>query len=214
VKKATIAGEYNGQKIEVECLFNPKQYTISRTNSWTFKWSKGSNIPEPEFSTGDPATLKMQLFFDTTADNSDVRSKTKGLWQLMRIDPSKVNKKTKKAEPPEVMFQWGSIWSFSAVITSLAQTFTLFLKDGTPVRATVDITFKQAADELRFAATNPSSGAGEPHRVYTVKAGDRLDWIAYQEYGDPAMWRLIARENHLIRPRRLRPGETLIIPAL
>jgi len=67
---------------------------------------------------------------------------------------------------------------------------------------------------MQFAGTNPTSGGGEPHRIHVVQAGERLDWIAYKEYGNPTLWRHIARENNLIRPHRLRPGQKLIVPAL
>jgi nucleoid-associated protein YgaU len=212
LEKATISSESMG--ISVECLFNPKEYTLSRSNSWDIKIVKGTNIAEVTFGGGEPAQLKMQLFFDTFAAGTDVREHTQGLWRLMRIDPSTINPTTQKGEPPRVVFAWGECWSFDAVIMSLSQTFTLFLASGIPVRSTVDITLKQVQDEMAFAGTNPTSGGGEPHRVHVVEAGERLDWIAYKEYGDPTMWRLIARENDLVRPHDLRPGRKLIIPAI
>jgi len=212
LEKATISSKSMG--ITVKCLFNPKEYTLSRSNSWDIKMVKGTNIAEVTFGGGEPATLKMQLFFDTFAEGTDVRKHTQGLWKLMRIDPSTINPTTQKGEPPRVVFTWGECWSFEAVITTLSQTFTLFLDTGIPVRSTVDVTFKQVQDEMKFAGTNPTSGGGEPHRIHVVEAGERLDWIAYKEYGDPTLWRLIARENDLIRPHDLRPGRKLIIPAI
>jgi nucleoid-associated protein YgaU len=212
LEKATISGE--SVDITVDCLFNPEEYTLARTNTWEIKMVKGKNIPEVTFGGGQPATLKMKLFFDTFAEGTDVRKHTEGLWKLMRIDESSKNPKTKKGEPPRVVFTWGQCWSFEAVIESLSQTFILFLESGVPVRSTVDITFKQVQDEMQFAGTNPTSGGGEPHRVHVVQAGERLDWIAYQEYGDPTLWRHIAEENNLIRPHQLRPGQKLVIPAI
>ena len=212
LEKATISGEE--VNVQVTCLFNPKEYTISRTNSWDIKMVKGENVPQVTFGGGQPATLKMQLFFDTYAKGADVRKHTQGLWQLMRINQDRKHPKTQKGEPPKVTFTWGQYWSFEAVIESLSQSFTLFLPDGIPVRSTVDITFKQVKDEMQFAGTNPTSGGGEPHRIHVVQAGERLDWIAYKEYGNPTLWRHIARENNLIRPHRLRPGQKLIVPAL
>ncbi|MBN1318101.1 MAG: LysM peptidoglycan-binding domain-containing protein [Anaerolineales bacterium] len=211
LEKATISGI--DVDITVTCLFNPKEYTLSRTNNWDIKMIKGKNTPEVTFGGGQPATLTMQIFFDTYEDGTDVRKHTKGLWELMRINEDRKNSKTQKGEPPKVTFSWGQYWSFEAVIVSLTQKFTMFLQDGIPVRSTVDITFKQVRDEMSFAGTNPTSGGGEPHRVHVVQAGERLDWIAYQEYGDATKWRPIASANNLIRPARLKPGQKLIIPA-
>jgi nucleoid-associated protein YgaU len=44
-----------------------------------------------------------------------------------------------------------------------------------------------------------------------VKERDTLDWIAYDEYGDTAMWRFIAETNNLDNPQRLTPGQVLAI---
>jgi nucleoid-associated protein YgaU len=209
--KATITGV--GTDIKVTCLFNPKEYTMSRTNQWKIDFKPGQNIPEVTFSGGQAAQLKMQLFFDTYELGTDVRKHTQGLWKLMRVDPDKKHAKSQKSEPPKVRFSWGDFWSFDAVIQSLSQTFTLFLPTGVPVRSTVDVVFQQIQDEMKFAGTNPTSGGGEPHRVHVVQAGERLDWIAYRAYGDPTQWRPIAQANGLDRPHRLRPGQKLIIPA-
>ena len=43
-------------------------------------------------------------------------------------------------------------------------------------------------------------------------AGERLDVIAQQEYGDPAYWRLIASFNELDRPDAVPAGTRLALP--
>jgi hypothetical protein len=209
---------------EIECMFNPTRYTLAKSNSWSAGQSKGSNIPQLEFSSGGAATLTMQLFFDTyrnsvdgTAD--DVRKVyTQQILNLMLVDAKLTDKKNKKGRPPRVRFQWGESWSFTAVITSVSQQFTLFLGNGTPVRATLDVTFQQVEDNFQGQAdtprpkTNPSSGGTGGERVWTVQQGDTLAWIAFQEYGDATQWRPIAERNRLTQVRRLRPGTMLEIP--
>ena len=212
LEKAQIASADG--KIKVNCLFNPKEYTVSRTNSWKVEIAKGKNMPHAEFQGGQPAVLKLQLFFDTFEAGTDVRKATQGLWKMMRIDEASASSESGRGEPPKVVFTWGQNWSFDAVLENVSQKFNLFLQDGTPVRSTVDIQLKQIKDEMKFAGTNPTSGGGEAQRMHIVEAGDRLDWIAYQEYGDSARWRLIAQANHLVRPRHLRAGQKLIIPAV
>jgi nucleoid-associated protein YgaU len=115
--------------------------------------------------------------------------------------------------PPEVAFEWG-VFRFVAVITEMTQKFTLFKMDGTPVRAKVDITFTQHVDVNDYPGQNPTSGGGPIQRVRQVIAGDRLDTIAYELYGDSAKWRVVAEYNHLDDPLSLRPGQRLTIPQL
>lgn len=210
--KATILNLDKGGS-PVECMFNPKEYTFSKENKWSEAKNAGANVPAIEFGGGQPATLQLQLFFDTYASGKDVRKQhTNAIWQLMMVDPDLKDPKNKKGRPPTVRFQWGSTWSFDAVLTSIKQAFTLFLPDGTPVRATLDVGFTQVKDVGLFPPQNPSSGGRGGERLWTVREGDTLAWIAYREYGDCGQWRLIADANRLDSVRRLISGSTLVIP--
>lgn len=211
---ASIINKDSGH--EIKCKFNPKEYSFAKQNTWTPAQGKGSNVPQMEFGSGKPATLTMQLFFDTYEDGNnaeDVRKTfTDEIWGLMMVDNSLKNAKTRKSRPPMVRFQWGKAWSFDAVITSITQKFTLFLPDGTPVRATMDVTFQQIADEKLYPKQNPTSGGVGGERIWRVKEGDTLAGIAYAMYGDSTRWRPIADANRLTRLRRLMAGATLEIP--
>ena len=227
---ATIV-DHNHPSNVVKCMFNPKEYTFSKQNQWKPEQTKGSNMAQYEFANGSPTTLQMQLFFDTYANvkngasagsPQDVRKAyTEAIWDMMKVDPdlSSLNDKgghgshkNKKGRPPVVSFRWGSTWSFKAVITSIKERFTLFLPDGTPVRSTLDVTFQQIQDKDDHPPTNPSSGGIGGERVWMVNEGDTLAWIAYQEYGDSSLWRLIASANKLTKVRRLTAGTVLEIP--
>jgi hypothetical protein len=197
----------------IRCMFNPKEYTFNKTNSWKAGDTKGSNVPPLEFEKGQPATLQLQLLFDTYADGSDVRKEfTDDIWKLMQVDEDLKDKKNKKGRPPRVRFQWGKTWSFEGVITKISQKFTLFLPDGTPVRATLDVTFQQSRDESLYPRQNPTSGGQDTVHLWTVQEGDTLAWIAYKEYGDTSLWRTIADANRMTEVRHLRPGTVLEIP--
>ena len=113
--------------------------------------------------------------------------------------------------PPAVAFEWG-VFCFRAVITNMTQKFTLFKKDGTPVRAKVDVTFTQHEDEKDYAHQNPTSGGGPVERVWSVVRGDRLDTIAAAVYGDATKWRRIAEHNGIVNPLALPSGRRLTIP--
>jgi len=213
--KAEIQSVEKNAGTPIKCMFNPKEYVFAKKNKWSPGKAKGGNVPEFEFGGGDPATLTLQLFFDTFETGKDVRKEhTDGVWKLMMIDEGLTDHTTQKGRPPKVRFQWGKAWSFEAVITSVTQKFTLFKEDGTPVRATLDVSFQQVVDELFYPKQNPSSGGVGGGRQWTVKEGDTLASIAYSEYGDPNRWRPIAEANRLARVRRLRPGTTLEIPNL
>lgn len=200
----------------IECLFNPKEYSIVKKNKWSPSKTSGTNVPQQQFGGGDPATLTMQLFFDTYTGahgSKDVRKEyTSRIWHLAEVNDHLTDNTTTRGRPPKVRFQWGPAWSFEAVITSITQKFTLFSADGTPVRATLDVTFQQVVDDRHKPAQNPTSGGTGGEQEWSVKHGDSLAAIAYATYGDTRLWRTIADANRLTRVRDLRPGTRLGLP--
>jgi len=98
-----------------------------------------------------------------------------------------------------------------AVITDITQKFTLFRYDGIPVRATLDVSFLQAKEKGKYPGQNPTTVNQSGYRRRMVNEGDTIDWIAFEEYGDSAMWRFIADTNNLDNPAKLKPGQVLAI---
>jgi nucleoid-associated protein YgaU len=216
--KAYIYNEDKGQKV-VDCLFNPTEYSFSKSNSWAPGNILGHDLPLVNFQGGGATTLTVSLFFDTYTlppitgkpHPQDVRDYTEKVFALMNVDASLKDSKTQTGRPPRVSFRWGTSWTFKAVITSITQRFTMFTSDGKPVRATLDVTMQQVEQEGTYPAQNPTSG-GLAQRVHIVGPGETIDGIAFSEYGDARKWRLIADHNRLDNPMRLRPGQKLALP--
>lgn len=167
VKAAILPVDPPGDPIE--CLFNPREYTVAKTNAWRSTDTGTSNTGDVSFGGGGGATLSLELFFDTYLLRSspatvvDVRQHTDRLWNLMLIDERTRHDKTLRGRPPEVVFQWGATWLFRAVVTGMRQQFTMFLPSGTPVRATVTLDLRQTEDRPLMPPTAPAS--------QTVRAG-------------------------------------------
>jgi hypothetical protein len=202
------------KNVSVDCMFNPYEYSVSKNNAYTERPKNQYDAPVGNFTKAGAQSLRLELFFDTYEAGEDVSKKyTDKLWKFMETKTKVQADNTKKVSPPYVIFEWG-VFSFKAVITDMTQRFTLFKVDGTPVRAKVSVTFKKYIDEKDFPGQNPTSGGGDVERVWRVVAGDRLDAIAYEVYGDTSNWRVIAERNKVRDPLALRPGQTLNIPIL
>ncbi len=211
LEPAVIINKNTGER--VPCMFNPYEYTISKQNTYEPASTKGLNSPRVRFKQGGAQTLTLRLLFDTYGQGEDVRTYTAPLWRMMMVDEDRADQRTGKSEPPHCIFQWGR-FEFEAVITKMDEKFTLFLKDGTPVRTVVNISLQQVVDEEAHAKQNPTSGGGTAPRTRILYAGDRLDLIAWEEYGDATRWRRIAEANGITDPLRLRPGQIIMIPPL
>jgi nucleoid-associated protein YgaU len=198
----------------IDCLFNPSELTVSKSNSWNAGQSKGRNAPELRFQGGQSATLSLNLTFDTTRDGTDVTEHTTKLLDLMKVDASLpgADRARNSARPPWVEFHWGKLHSFRAIVDKLQIRFTFFAADGMPLRAKVDVTLKQWKDEAELPLQNPTSFTPTVHTVHTLLPGETLDRLAAEHYSDPTRWRLIAEANRIVDPLDLTPGTTLSIP--
>lgn len=193
--------------------FNPPEYAIGKAAQIAEIAIPGIDAPILQFVRGQTRTLALELFFDTTnvgaGENPvlDVRSMTEPVAQLGRI-------RSKTHAPPRVTFTWGQGLSFRAIVDNVQQKFTLFNPNGVPLRATLTVSFKEYKTlEEQLQELNLKSA--DHSKVRVVKAGDTLANIAFQEYGDASLWRLIAQGNkdQLTDLRRLQPGMTLRLPA-
>jgi nucleoid-associated protein YgaU len=115
--------------------------------------------------------------------------------------------------PPVALLTWGTGLAFKCILESFSLRFTLFLEDGTPVRAVMNTTWKEFSPADVQLQGNPRHSADHTKRR-VVKQGDTLSWIAGKEYDDPAKWRMIADANGIDDPVNLTPGTELIIPPI
>lgn len=124
---------------QVEAQYNPKELAANKKVPWTRVKSDKSDSPAQEFSNAEPETLQFELLFDTFEKKTDVyATHVAGLKAMCQIPRGKSGA---DKHPPRVMVIWGrkDFLQFEGVITSLATKYTMFLPDGTPVRATVTI---------------------------------------------------------------------------
>ena len=168
----------------------------------------GKEKPVPFFNKVNLEDFTVKLIFDTYDDKTDVRKQTNEIGKL--VMPTVEGQKKKK--PPICLFVWGN-FTYKGVIYKLSQKFTLFLSDGTPVRAELNVTFKAVVTPQEYAK---NMGMEACRKAWTVKSGDRLDLIANETLKDPALWRKIAKENNIDNPlsfpKDIDIGKILIIP--
>lgn len=184
-----------------EVLFNPQQIEIVKEGWSTDK--KGQLIPSQQ-----PLSLTLDLFFDTTLSGfppEDVRNYTKLLYNI-------TNKKSNLSRPPMCRLIWGAgdVLLLQGVLKSITKNLTHFFEDGTPIRATLNCSFEEwLPSEFKEKKENPID---DPIRI--VRKGETLSSIAAEEYNDPSLWRIIAKENRINNPRTIVAGQRLTVPPL
>lgn len=196
----------------IEFQFNPKELTLEKSAAWQKQTAKGDQMSgPPQYKGPKPSKLSLEMFFDASEKRDD--SVVKRVNQLFTCCiPTKDSLQQNKASPPWVIFRWGTLTGFLAYVASVQAKYTLFTAQGLPVRAVCTVALEQLAGEP--PGQNPTSGGLVPRRSRTVVEGETLAGIAYAEYGNPSLWRAVATLNRLDDPMRLRPGSTVLLPAV
>ncbi len=205
---------------EIQCYFNPSEYSISKSNEWSYDKVTGTSFPPAKFGGGAPRELSLSLLLDVSLlKEGTVRDTTDKLFKMMEV-PGGAGAGGSKSVPPFVTFHWGKETTFKSVCTQLTVAYKLFRPNGDPIRADVKMTLKQAEPASTASSnganrgTNPTTRANAGHGVHVVKDGDTLPSISYKAYGDATRWRLIAEANGVDNPLHLRRGSSLSLPAL
>jgi hypothetical protein len=219
--KATITPE-KGEK--VEAMFNPDQIKYTKRNTWNTQPTNGQSLPPGSFSASSPATLDVTLIFDGTEKGDDVSKKLDKLVAMTKVNDTLPNgsapgsghghaqSQSQQHRPPTVTFQWGTYLSFKAVITSIVGQYSLFLDNGTPVRASVAVTFQQIGDKDVFPDQNPTSGGRTGERIHRLAPRETLDQVAYESFGKTGLWRALAAYNGIDDPLQLQAGDPILLP--
>jgi hypothetical protein len=205
-KKAKFNEKDSGSVIEVS--FNPTEYSVDKSNTFSEASVPGLESPIIQFSSGRIRTLSLELLLDTYTYNKgeDIREKyIEKLEKLVEVDGE-------FHAPPPCKVIWGNL-EFVGFLDSLRKRYVLFKESGIPVRARVTLSFKEYVPvEIQIRKSPRSS----PDRLkkYMIKEGDSLWLLSYREYGEPYYWRLIAEANGMDSPLSLEPGTEIVIPPL
>jgi nucleoid-associated protein YgaU len=234
--ETTQRGVFDG---ELTALFNPNHLRYDNRAEWraaaTVAQSLAGGYQRMEFQATPPATLALDLFFDTyegapsggaggllgslrdalipdnpfadpTPTATDVKELTSQVVALTHVQ-------SELHRPPVCRLRWGRSELFRGVLTELHQDFTFFMPDGTPVRATLGCTF-MAYRTFQQAVTEVELHSADVVKRHVVRRGDTLASIAVAEYNDPSRWRAIAAANNIDDPRKLAVGAQLVVPKL
>jgi hypothetical protein len=115
-------------------------------------------------------------------------------------------------EPNYLLLEYGAI-RFPCRLSSVDIKYTLFDRDGTPLRA--ELTVKLVADkDTKKRAKEEGKTSPDLTHARVVRHGDTLPLLTHEIYGSSAYYLDVARYNQLDDFRRLTPGQQLLFPPL
>ncbi len=196
-------------------------------NVYEKKQGINTSSKQAKYSLSKPQELSLTLILDDTGivASGPIQSVLPIASKLKKItrglEPN-VHKKVKKFleltndmdgdshEPKFLTVQWGKLL-FPCRLESVDVRYTLFNRNGNPLRAGLDAVFVgDIADDVRTKLENKNSP--DLTHVRTVASSDSLPMMASAIYQTPAYYIQLARANKLNNFRRLKTGSSVRFP--
>ena len=154
----------DGDSYSFTFMYNPTSISVNRKvkveeNPGARTEDKG--IPKVSFGHPQATVISIKdIIFDTYEEAGDrnVGNKLQKLTQTVKFIED-------KQRPPVYVFAWGNINYLRCYVESLDYQLTLFLPNGTPVRAKASITLKEI--DPYQSLTNPPPQSGSNREVDT-----------------------------------------------
>jgi hypothetical protein len=138
-----------GKNIDVTAQYNPKEVGIEKAATWAQAKTPTGNAPKIEFSAGTNRSMSLELTFDGYETSTDVHAKYVAPLVSMAMVMDENSSSDDQKRPPLVKVKWGTekFPTFTGVVESVSTKYTMFLPDGTPVRATCSVKLKEATKD-------------------------------------------------------------------
>jgi len=224
-------GNQQEQKKKVFMVdFNPNTFIVTTKIDFKNEDGKGKTGGDPQFDKIPPLEFSIEFTidgtgvarqklpqdpqskFDKTKNNNDpnqndyVKNRIKELREVVTdINPS-------IHRPYYLGVLWGTFY-INCLLTSLTVTYSLFDKNGSPLRAKVNCAFRQRK-EPGAENRQTSLESADLTKSVLVKEGDLLPLLSKANYESSEYYLQLAKANKLKDFRRLSPGTKLIIPPM
>ena len=158
VKAQLVSSDGGGT---IEFMFNPTELNFSQKINLTKNEGArtGRGLPKVNFAYPEPCTLSINDILLDTYEQGGGKSVLLYLQQFEKALNFAESGSDKGKRPPTFVFTWGSHQFIRCFITTISYKLTMFLPDGTPVRAKLDLTL----EEIDESTSQP--GMGTPSNV-------------------------------------------------
>lgn len=192
---------------------NPESFTQNFKVELNQQQGQGNQGTNPDYKGTKPEELKLDFVFDGTqiiegykcnGDDPSVKSQIDILMKTVYNMEGEIHR------PHFLQVQWGK-FMFPCILSNLDLNYTLFKPNGDPLRVKASTTFLNYVAQKERVARERKKSPDLTH-VRLVKAGDRLDLMAYKIYKDSNYVLQVAKANALSSFRQIKPGSELVFP--
>jgi hypothetical protein len=192
-----------------EVMFNPASYSVNNKINFDTQQAEGSDGSDPKFKNVAPESFSLEFTLDSTGVSKD---KVSIIDQVTKFKKVTLSVNGSSHRPNYLVVQWGKFIR-DCVMETANITYTLFDKDGIPLRAKITAAFIDRKESKINAMTTMISSPDLSHFIET-KEGDLLPLLVFKHLRNQKYYLQVARINQLADFRKLKAGTKLIIPPL
>jgi hypothetical protein len=203
-----------------EAMFNPASFQQKYEIAYNKTQSINSTGDALNYSYSRPAELNLKLILDGTGVTplgvSLLGKPPSVAAQVSKFLDLTFHMNGDTHEPSYLRVSWGDLkfWgdtSFDCRLGSLNVTYTSFNRDGSALRAELDLMLK-LDQEVKKRLQKEQKKSPDVTHSRVVKSGDTLPLLCKAIYGKSLYYLRVAQVNNLDDFRNLTPGQTLIFP--
>ena len=199
-------------KSALELPINPEKVKLGKGIRYAEDKQLGSLNGSNVYVRYQPETLQFDCLLDMTNAMEDDDEKKPVHDMVDEIEARLYDYNTEGHRPSFVKVEYGDI-TFFGQLKTLDTEYTLFDKDGLPLRAELKVTLtgycSQKEEKKHFSKHSP-----DVSRLVTLKEGQTLSALCYEIYGDALLVGQLARFNNLNGYRNIPAGTQLLMPML
>lgn len=190
-------------------MFNPTTFNRKLEIEYGEKQGFGTTGAKLSFDKIKPQDYSMELFLDGTGTSGpkvDVATQVKKFIEVC-ISPDK-----DKHRPNYLMISHAKL-ILKVLLLNMDVTYTLFAKDGTPLRAKLAASFRGTIEDGERQNRDKLSSPDLTHERIVLE-GDTLPLMTERIYGDPKYYMQVAKANGIKNFRKIEPGQKLFFPPI
>lgn len=186
--------------------FNPESYDLSEQSFYDSSQAFGSTSSTNRFNYIAPKEFSFEFTLDGTGASGIPLDVSDSIAQFKRTVGFNGN-----IHRPNLLFVvWGTFKAM-CVVTRYNIKHSLFSRDGTPLRASITVNFRETTPKVvELLQSNLQSPDLSERRL--VKDQEKLPLVCFQVYGNSRHYLEVARANGLTNFRKLKPGIVLDFP--
>lgn len=189
-------------------MLNPESYSQSLSIQYNEEQGQGTPDASIKYEKSPPSTLSFELVFDATGVVDSTR--TDLVSEITKFKKIAYDYNGNIHSPNYLKLIWGKALLYKCRLITMKINYTLFRPDGSPLRAKVNVDFKEFQNPTEAMEDN----SPDMTHLHVVVAGDMLPALTYNVYQKEAHLLKVAEYNKLDTIMYLVPGSKLYFPPI